>query len=389
MEIKNILFLTGTRADFGKMKSLMTAVNEHKKFECHVFITGMHTLQRYGYTAKEVIRSGFDNIHTYMNQHVGDPMEMILASTIKGLSRYVHEAKPDMLVIHGDRVEALAGAIVGALTNTLVCHIEGGERSGTIDESIRHSVSKLSHIHLVCNEEARSRLIQMGEPSNRIFTIGSPDIDIMLSASLPTIVEVKDHYNIPFDEYGVLMFHPVTTDINNMHAYAKSLVDSVIASGKNFIVVFPNNDEGSQFIIDEYKRFANYENILIYPSIEFESFLTLLKNAQCMVGNSSAGIRETPFYGLPSVNIGNRQNDRYFAKSIINSSYESTEILNSISQAFDAPRLKKDDYFGKGNSTTKFMKVIKSKEIWGEATQKYFNDISLPDVTVREETSYA
>lgn len=385
MDVKKILFLTGTRADFGKMKSLMTAVGDDERFENHVFITGMHTLQRYGYTAKEVIESGFSNVHTYMNQHVGDPMEMILASTIKGLSRYIHEAKPDMLVIHGDRVEALAGAIVGALTNTLVCHIEGGERSGTIDESIRHSVSKLSHLHLVCNDEARARLVQMGEPSNRIFTIGSPDIDIMLSETLPTLTDVKEHYNIPFDEYAVLMFHPVTTDIDNMSAYVKSLVDAIIASGKNVVVVYPNNDEGAQFIIDEYKRFEACDNILIYPSIQFESFLTLLKNAKCMVGNSSAGIRETPFYGLPSVNIGNRQNDRYFAKSIINTSYDSNDIIKSINQAFNAPRLKKDDYFGKGNSTSKFMKVITSMDIWGEATQKYFNDISISNFTVPEE----
>ena len=138
--MKNILFLTGTRADFGKLKSLMHAVDDHTAFECSVFITGMHTLKKYGFTANEVKKSGFTNTYTYINQHHGDPMEMVLAETIKGLSRYIHEAKPDLLVIHGDREEALAGAIVGALTNTKVCHIEGGERSGTIDESIRHSV---------------------------------------------------------------------------------------------------------------------------------------------------------------------------------------------------------------------------------------------------------
>lgn len=377
MKAKKILFLTGTRADFGKMKSLMCAVDSDQEFECSVFITGMHTLQRYGYTAKEVVKSGFDNVYTYMNQHVGDPMEMILASTIKGLSRYVHETNPDMLVIHGDRVEALAGAIVGALTNTLVCHIEGGERSGTIDESIRHSVSKLSHIHLVCNSEAETRLVQMGEPLNRIFNIGSPDIDVMLSPGLPNIETVKEHYAIPYEEYGVLMFHPVTTDLENMQKNAKEVVDAVIRSNKNFVVIFPNNDEGSDFIIDEYKRFEECKNISVFPSIQFESFLTLLKNSKCMVGNSSAGIRETPFYGLASVNIGNRQNDRYFAKSIRNSGYQWDEILTAINDAFVAPKLPRDDYFGKGNSTEQFMAVLKNDAVWGGETQKYFNDINL------------
>lgn len=377
MKAKKILFLTGTRADFGKMKSLMCAVDSDQEFECSVFITGMHTLQRYGYTAKEVVKSGFDNVYTYMNQHVGDPMEMVLASTIKGLSRYVHEVKPDMLVIHGDRVEALAGAIVGALTNTLVCHIEGGERSGTIDESIRHSVSKLSHIHLVCNSEAETRLVQMGEPLDRIFNIGSPDIDVMLSPDLPSIEAVKEHYGIPYEEYGVLMFHPVTTDLDNMKNNAKEVVDAVIRSNKNFVVIFPNNDEGSDFIIDEYKRFEECKNISVFPSIQFESFLTLLKNSKCMVGNSSAGIRETPFYGLASVNIGNRQNDRYFAKSIKNCGYQWEEILTAINDAFISPKLPRDDYFGKGNSTEQFMNVLKSSAIWGGETQKYFNDINI------------
>jgi UDP-N-acetylglucosamine 2-epimerase (hydrolysing) len=381
MSLKHILFLTGTRADFGKMKSLMNSVENHPDFENNIFITGMHTLRRYGYTAQEVIKSGFRNVHTCMNQHSGDPMEMILASTIKGLSRYVHEVKPDLLVIHGDRVEALAGAIVGALTNTKVCHIEGGERSGTIDESIRHSVSKLSHIHLVCNQEAKNRLAQMGEPKNSIYNIGSPDIDLMISDDLPSISAVKTHYDIPFENYSVLMFHPVTTDLKNLKNNIKNVVSAVIESGKNCVVIYPNNDEGVNFILDEYQRFDELERIKMFPSIQFESFLTLLKNSQCMVGNSSAGIRETPFYGLPSINIGNRQNERHYAKSILNVSYAYSEILKAIQVACNEPRRERDSYFGTGNSTEKFIDILESGCLWNDNNQKLFNDLSLEMVT--------
>ena len=375
MTQRKVLFLTGTRADFGKMKPLMLAVENHSKFECQVFITGMHTLQRYGYTAKEVIETGFERVYTFMNQHVGDRMEMILASTIKGLSRYIHENKPDMLVIHGDRVEALAGAIVGALTNTLVCHIEGGERSGTIDESIRHSVSKLSHLHMVCNDEAVKRLVQMGEKKEFIHNIGSPDIDVMLSPDLPSLNTVKEHYDIPFENYSVVLFHPVTTDIDNMPANAKAMVDALLKCQQNFVVVYPNNDEGSDYILKEYDRLKDKENFRIYPSIQFESFLTLLKNSKCMIGNSSAGIRETPFYGMPSINIGNRQNARYFAKTIINADYNSEHIYAAIQKAINAVKMERDSYFGEGNSTEKFMSLIENEEIWTAAGQKLFNDV--------------
>ena len=375
MNQRKILFLTGTRADFGKMKPLMQAIENHKDYECQVFITGMHTLQRYGYTAKEVVQTGFEHIHTFMNQHIGDRMEMILASTIKGLSRYIHENNPDMLVIHGDRVEALAGAIVGALTNTLVCHIEGGERSGTIDESIRHSVSKLSHLHMVCNDEAVKRLIQMGEKQKFIHNIGSPDIDAMLSPNLPSLQSVKDRYDIPFEKYSVVLFHPVTTDLENMSDNAKAMVDALLKSQGNFVVVYPNNDEGSDYILKEYDRLRDKENFKVYPSIQFESFLVLLKNSQCMIGNSSAGIKETPFYGLPSINIGNRQNARYFAKSIINADYSSEQIYNAIQTAVKSNKLERDSYFGEGNSTEKFISLLENEEIWDAAGQKLFNDV--------------
>ncbi|WP_257281372.1 UDP-N-acetylglucosamine 2-epimerase [Endozoicomonas sp. ISHI1] len=386
MEQRKILFLTGTRADYGKMKALMLATDNHERFECQVFITGMHTLQRYGYTAKEVVSAGYKSVYTFMNQHVGDRMEMILASTIKGLSRYIHENKPDMLVIHGDRVEALAGAIVGALTNTLVCHIEGGERSGTIDESIRHSVSKLSHLHMVSNNEAVKRLVQMGERQEYIHNIGSPDIDAMLSSDLPDLDTVKEHYAIPFENYSIVLFHPVTTDIDNMPANAKAMVDALLKCQKNFVVVYPNNDEGSDYILKEYDRLKDRENFRIYPSIRFESFLTLLKNSECMIGNSSAGIRETPFYGMPSINIGNRQNARYFAKGIINTGYDSEDIYKAIQKASHYKNTGRDSYFGDGNSTEKFMSIIQKEEIWSAADQKLFNDVdfSLIAPTIKE-----
>ena len=190
---KKILFLTGTRADFGKIKALIKGVEDEPGFEAFVFVTGMHLQWEYGYTLLEIEQCKFSNVHTFGNYTHESTMDLTLAKTIEGLSDYCKEIKPDLIMIHGDRVETLAGAIVGSLNNILVSHIEGGEVSGTVDELIRHSVSKLSHIHFVSNEEAENRLLQMGEIKESIFEIGSPDIDIMFSKNLPTLKKVREN----------------------------------------------------------------------------------------------------------------------------------------------------------------------------------------------------
>lgn len=184
---KKLIFLTGTRADFGKLKSLIKVTQQSDVFDVHIFVTGMHLDEKYGYTVNEVYKSGFKNIHKFVNHKGVTSMDETLAKTIQGFSKFVKKQKPDLIIVHGDRVEALAGAIVGSLNNFLVAHIEGGEVSGTIDELIRHSVSKLSHVHLVSNPKAKKRLVQMGELKSSVYVIGSPDLDLMNPEFLPTL----------------------------------------------------------------------------------------------------------------------------------------------------------------------------------------------------------
>ena len=374
--IKNILFLSGTRADFGKIKSLIQVVEKMNGFDYHMFVTGMHLLRRYGNTYLEIEKSGFKNIHKYINQHIDEPMEMILANTVHGLSRYVHENRPDMIIVHGDRVEAMAGAIVGSLNNILVAHIEGGERSGTIDELIRHSVTKLSHIHLVANEEAKKRIIQMGEQKESVHIIGSPDIDAMKSKELPSLLEVKKYYDISFESFHIVMFHPVTTEVEDFKKYASNLVDALIESDENFVLIYPNNDHGTNDILSEYQKLKNNDNFKIFPSVRFEYFLTLIEHAKSVIGNSSAGIREAPIYGVPSINIGTRQNMRFKSNSIIDTSYEKKDILDAINRTSNMnERHLACEYFGTGNSTELFKELLENKNIWTQSAQKIFEDI--------------
>lgn len=372
---KKILFLTGTRADYGKMKPLMSAIEYNERFECHIFITGMHTLMEFGDTKSEILKDGFQNTQVYMNQIIEEPMDLVLANTINGFSRYVRELKPDLIIIHGDRVEALAGAITGAINNILVAHVEGGELSGTIDESIRHSISKLAHIHFVSNIDAKNRLMQLGEEELSIFVIGSPDIDTILQKPSISLEKIKERYNINFKDYAVLMYHPVTTEVDELKSKVNQFVSAAIESGENYVVINPNNDHGYKVILDEYSRFKGLKNIKRFPSIRFEFFIELLRNARFIIGNSSAGIHEAPVMGIPSVNVGSRQSNRFYYDSIINTTDSKKQILDAIKIALNKKVIDKTTYFGNGNSQKNFLAVVEDEKIWDTPRQKLFKDI--------------
>ena len=371
---KKIIFLSGTRADYGKLKPLIKVASENPGYDVHVFVTGMHMLEKYGATAREILKEVW-NVYLYNNQAFSSHMEIVLSNTIFGFSHYVKEIKPDLIIIHGDRVEALAGAVVGSFNNIIVAHIEGGELSGTIDELIRHSVTKLVHIHFVANEEAKKRLVQMGEVESSIHIIGSPDIDIMFSDTLPSFEEVFKYYEINFSRYAILIYHPVSTEKDKIERHIKALVDAVIETNFNYIVVFPNNDPGSEIIFEEYKRFQGLSNFKVYPSIRFERFLVLLKNCTFVIGNSSVGIREAPIYSVPTINVGNRQNNRFSHESIFSVEEDKDAVLKSIKKIVEnSYKFSPSYFFGDGNCIPKFVEVLKNKGFWETRTQKQFVD---------------
>ncbi|OLS25556.1 MAG: UDP-N-acetylglucosamine 2-epimerase [Candidatus Heimdallarchaeota archaeon LC_2] len=387
MSKKKILFITGTRADFGKLKPLLNAIEDHPNFVNRIFVTGMHTLSRYGFTELEVRKEGYKYIHSFLNQIYGEPMDIILANTIIGLSRYVNEHQPDLIVVHGDRIETLAGAIVGSLRNILVAHIEGGERSGTIDELIRHSVSKLSHIHFTSNQETANRLIQLGENDEHVFVIGSPEIDVMTSSDLPTFSQVQERYEIPFEKFAIIIFHSVTSEVNELEKYTSELVQALIESNHKFIGIQPNNDEGSEIIYQNFKKLDENKNFKFYPSLRFEHYLTLLKNAEFIIGNSSSGIREAPVYGKYSINVGTRQNKRFDHHSILNIGYNKDDIVNAIKSIPQLPELKPFKKFGEGNSAEKFVSTLEDDFLWKIPTQKEFIDLADYLISLRSSSS--
>ena len=374
--MKKILFITGTRADYGKLKSLISILKKSKNFSVKILITGMHLMKEFGDTYTEVENDFSSMTFKSSNQKPGDSMSTILSNSIKIFSQTIKLVKPDMIIVHGDRVEALAGAVSGALMNILVGHIEGGEVSGTIDESIRHAVSKFAHIHFVSNEGAKRRLIQLGEISSSIFIIGSPDLDFIFKKSSLSFSEVLQRYEISFNNFGILLYHPVTTEYKLIKKNAKLLVTSIINSNKNFVVINPNNDHGYHQILDEYKRFEVYNRIKVYPSIRFEYFIELLKHSKFIIGNSSAGIHEAPALGIPSINLGNRQSGRFKHNSVLNCDFNEKKIISLINEVSEKNiYFNPTKYFGSGQSDLIFFKIMKDTKIWNTSIQKKFQDI--------------
>jgi len=375
VEMRKILFVTGTRADYGKIKAFIQAVEDHSDFEAYIFVSGMHLIETFGSTYKEVLKDKYKNVYVDFSQANSGIMSYDFGNVVCNLTGYVRQIKPNVILVHGDRIDALAGATVGALNNIKVIHIEGGELSGTIDESIRHAISKFAHIHLVSNENAKQRLMQLGEEERRIFIVGSPDIDIMMSDQLPDVASAKKRYDIPFDTYAFFTYHPVTTEFISLQRKIQTVVEALIDSGKNYIAIYPNNDYGSEIILNELNQLEDNPHFRIFPSIRFEYFLTLLKNAEFMVGNSSAGIRETGIYGIPAIDVGSRQTGRYTDKDIhIQHVIEDrAQLLRAIEEVPKYRRVVKN--YGNGDSSRRFMEILQEDTIWNIEIQKRFVDI--------------
>ena len=302
------------------------------------------------------MKDKYENIHVAFGSNYTNNMSFNLGNVICNFTGYVESIKPDLIVVHGDRIEALAGACVGALNNIRVAHIEGGEISGTIDESIRHAISKLSHFHFVSNVEAKIRLEQLGD--------------------LPRLDFVKKYYEINFSEYAIMMYHPVTTEYEFIAEKARIVVEAAIDSGRNFIVIYPNNDLGSELILDSYQKIKGNSKFKIFPSLRFEYFLVLLKNSLFVYGNSSAGIREAAIYEIPTIDIGTRQLGRYdssILKNIQHVNEDKKSLIKAIERSSEYHH--KSNIWGMGNSQELFMNVIENEKFWNMTLQKKFFDL--------------
>ena len=370
--IKKIVFVTGTRADFGKLLPLaQTAAAEGH--EVSFFVTGMHMMREFGETRLEVRRQPGFKYFECINHRQGDRQEEILSKTMLVFSDWIAEHDPDLVIVHGDRVESLACALACSTSYTPCAHIEGGEVSGTIDEIYRHCITKLANVHFASSDISARRIRQIGEDPAAIYVIGSPELDVHSSDDVPSLADSLGRYDIPFDDYGVLIFHSVTSELDTIEAQAEQLVRAVVASGKPFLCVASNNDPGSDQIMAQIRK-AQGPLLKIVPSIRFEMFSRILRNARVVVGNSSLGVREAPFLGIASINIGTRQLRRSAAPSITNLPADQVADVADAITANWGRHFEPSASFGKGASREQFRAVIQDPAFWQFQRQKLFFD---------------
>lgn len=371
---RHLLFLTGTRADFGKLQPLAAAARD-AGHRVTFFVTGMHLMDRYGLTVNEVRRMPGVTIHEAPNQAEGDPQDLILARTVTGFSAFVRESRPDLIVLHGDRIEALAGALVAATNYVRSAHVEGGEVSGTIDEVFRHCNTKLSTHHFVSSDAAATRVRALGEPPETIHVIGSPELDFHALPSGVTLDDVRARYAIPFDDFGIATFHPVTSEQETIGQQAADLFGALADSGRPFVVIAPNNDPGSAAIFRTLDALPR-DRFRVLPSMRFAHFSELMKNAACMVGNSSAGVREAPFLGLPSLDIGTRQSNRSDAPSVTACEASDRVAILQFLKTHWGRQAVPHDGFGQGTAAERFVATLADPAFWALSLQKAFRDIA-------------
>jgi GDP/UDP-N,N'-diacetylbacillosamine 2-epimerase (hydrolysing) len=372
--IKKITIITGSRAEYGILKPVMNAIKTCDDLELSLIVTGMHLLYEYGYSIKEIEDDGFTidaKVDMYLPGDSGAIKVKSLGFGLIGIVQAIEHINPDIILVLGDRSEALAGAIAGAYMQIPVAHIHGGDAviSGHIDESVRFAITKFAHIHFPATEQSAERIKKLGEENWRIHNVGSPALDSILNQKIIPRETLEKELQLDFAKEVILVIqHPVSSEIKFVDKHIRKTLDAIVEIGKQTIVLFPNNDVGSLKIIEAINQYSHYTNINIYRNIYHEIFLSLMNNVDVLIGNSSSGIIEAPSFQLPVVNIGTRQIGRVRSENVIDVGYDKNEIIEGIKKALYDKEFKKKvknckNTYGDGKTGKRIAKVLSEIKI--------------------------
>ncbi len=365
--MKKICIVINSRANYGRIKSVMLAINNHPGLELNLIVGASALLYRYGSAIEVIKKDGFKpNGFLYSIVEGENPVTMAKSTGlgIIELSTQFEIHKPDVVLTVADRFETMATAISASYMNIPLAHTQGGEVTGSIDDSVRHAITKLSHIHFPATSKAAEFIKRMGEREETIHITGCPSIDLLAEGDLSLSKDIfKKYQGTGFDldiseDYLLVLQHPVTTEYGSGLKQIEETLDAIkkiLEKNQNLQAVWlwPNVDAGSDHISKGIRKFRernrNYK-IHFYRNFSPEDYAKVLNNCKCIIGNSSSGIREASFLGIPSVNIGSRQSDRERSNNVIDVNYNSEEIYNAINKQLNQSRYPKNFNFGYGNS---------------------------------------
>ncbi len=380
--VRKIMAITGTRAEYGIWRPVFKAIESHPSLSLSLIVTGSHLSLVFGKTIDEIEQDGFliakkvDIIPEY-DYDANKEAAISVGRCITGIADAIQQVKPDILLILGDRGEMLSGAIAATYMNIPIAHLHGGEVSGSIDEGIRHAITKLSHIHFPATKKSAQRIIRMGEDKSRVFLVGAPGLDTILTE--PLTEDSRKQFGIKQD-FILLVQHSVVTEVNDTERQIRATMEAVVSIGMQAIVLYPNADPGSQTIIKVINEFHNPPMIQVVKSLPHKTYLSLMKYAQVLVGNSSSGIIEAASFHLPVINIGTRQQGRQRAANVIDVNYKKEEIIEAIKFAisdeeFKAKVLAKEckNPYGDGKASKRIAGILSKIEINNQLLQKREN----------------
>lgn len=374
-----------TRGNYAKMKSVIRAIEARPGLELEIVAGGMAILPRFGNTAQTMRDNNFRvdrEVHFLVEGENPAAMAKSGGLAVIEFATIFGELKPDVVVVIADRFECLAIAMAASYLNIPLAHVEGGEISGSVDECIRHAITKLSHLHFPANPEAAQRIVRLGEDPATVFTVGATSLDAMRELDLedmgPTIdLQEKLGQGPVLDlkqPYLVVIQHPVTTEYAANREHVDQTVAAIEELGINTVWIGPNMDAGSDGVSQGIRHFCDHRQpayVHFLKSLPIEHYAPLLRNAACLVGNSSSGIRESAFLGTPTVNIGTRQVGRQRGANVIDVGYDREQILGAIRRQLEHGRYEPDHIYGAGDAGYKMAEVLETAVLSPQKRNSY------------------
>ena len=367
------------RADYSRFKPILSVMKRDPFFEIHLVVTGICLLENHGNDVNYIEQDGFEidaKIPMFLEGKPDSNQEMVKSTArfMELIADELGKVKPDLVLSGFDIGGNFAVTVAAAHMNIHVAHIQGGEVTGSIDEALRHAMTKFSHIHFPATEDAKNRIIRLGENPRDVYVVGCPSIDVLVDTPTYPAEELEKEFDLDFSKPWVLMIqHPVTTESKDSLSQIKETIKALKAKGVQALVLLPNNDAGYSQIVNEIKA----SGLKWYPSLSAIKFVNLYRNAWALIGNSSSGIHETPTLGIPAINIGNRQIGRERAGNVIDVPCDAEAIEAALEKAlfdkdFRAMVKEIKNPYGEGNSADEIVRILKEIDLNEISLQKIF-----------------